>query len=265
MLCKAVTAHQNREEGGMRRRRIADEFSIEDQIEEVEACLAMDEGDDMEIQGTYGMDEGDDMVEGMYGMDDEEIAAMEIGGSEELEGHDVFDEYDMDSDGFITRDEWDGSDVVFDAIDTDGDGMITYEEAMIGLGESFSKMASKSNMFPEDDVLMTEDLESRVGGTTDGLDGDEPLGIADMEEDGVVDIGEQDFDELQDRWRTQSRGEDMDEVTENEHITASKARIASATKRLDRVASYLEKTGRKQLAKKLDMISDSLEKRVGLK
>ncbi|UZQ55397.1 transaldolase [Trichothermofontia sichuanensis B231] len=60
----------------------------------------------------------------------------------QLEGCDVvnrtaeklFQTYDLDGDGFITREEWMGTDVVFDALDTDGDGKITAEEMSLGLG-----------------------------------------------------------------------------------------------------------------------------------
>ncbi|WP_448562727.1 transaldolase [Trichothermofontia sp.] len=46
----------------------------------------------------------------------------------------LFKTYDLDGDGFITREEWMGTDVVFDALDTDGDGKITPQEMEIGLG-----------------------------------------------------------------------------------------------------------------------------------
>ncbi len=47
---------------------------------------------------------------------------------------DIFQSYDLDGDGFITREEWLGSDAVFDAIDIDQDGKITPEEMGTGLG-----------------------------------------------------------------------------------------------------------------------------------
>lgn len=46
----------------------------------------------------------------------------------------MFEAYDLDGDGFITREEWLGLDAVFDALDGDGDGKITPEELKAGLG-----------------------------------------------------------------------------------------------------------------------------------
>jgi transaldolase len=50
---------------------------------------------------------------------------------------DVFRVYDLDGDGFITREEWTGTDAVFDALDMDHDGKITPEEMAAGLGAAF--------------------------------------------------------------------------------------------------------------------------------
>jgi transaldolase len=46
----------------------------------------------------------------------------------------LFQGYDLDGDGFITREEWLGTDSVFDALDTDQDGKITPVELGSGLG-----------------------------------------------------------------------------------------------------------------------------------
>ena len=51
--------------------------------------------------------------------------------------HDLFRVFDLDGDGFITREEWAGTDVVFDALDVNGDGRITPEEMGAGLGAAF--------------------------------------------------------------------------------------------------------------------------------
>ena len=47
---------------------------------------------------------------------------------------DIFLVYDLDGDGFITREEWAGSDAVFDALDVNQDGRITPQEMAAGLG-----------------------------------------------------------------------------------------------------------------------------------
>jgi transaldolase len=49
----------------------------------------------------------------------------------------LFQVFDLDGDGFITREEWLGTDAVFDAIDVNGDGKITPEEMAAGLGSAF--------------------------------------------------------------------------------------------------------------------------------
>jgi transaldolase len=54
---------------------------------------------------------------------------------------DLFKVYDLDGDGFITREEWGGADAVFDAIDTDHDGRITAAEMSAGLGAAFRLQA----------------------------------------------------------------------------------------------------------------------------
>lgn len=50
---------------------------------------------------------------------------------------DIFHVYDLDGDGFITREEWAGTDTVFDALDIDHDGKITVAEMSAGLGAAF--------------------------------------------------------------------------------------------------------------------------------
>ena len=51
--------------------------------------------------------------------------------------HDFFRAFDLDGDGFITREEWAGSLAVFLALDVDADGKITPEEMAAGLGGAF--------------------------------------------------------------------------------------------------------------------------------
>jgi transaldolase len=54
-----------------------------------------------------------------------------------LATHDLFKVYDLDGDGFITREEWGGTTAVFEALDVDHDGRITPEELAAGLGAAF--------------------------------------------------------------------------------------------------------------------------------
>jgi len=46
----------------------------------------------------------------------------------------LFTVWDLDGDGFITREEWGGTAAVFAALDLDGDGRITPDEMAAGLG-----------------------------------------------------------------------------------------------------------------------------------
>jgi transaldolase len=48
-----------------------------------------------------------------------------------------FEVYDLDGDGFITREEWGGTEAVFAALDLNGDGRISPEEMAAGLGAAF--------------------------------------------------------------------------------------------------------------------------------
>ncbi|XWK87662.1 MAG: transaldolase [Phormidium sp.] len=56
---------------------------------------------------------------------------------------DIFHVYDLDGDGFITREEWMGSDAVFDALDINKDGKITAEEMGAGIGAVLQLATSK--------------------------------------------------------------------------------------------------------------------------
>jgi transaldolase len=62
------------------------------------------------------------------------LARLESGETLSHATEDIFHIYDMDGDGFITREEWMGTDAVFDALDMNKDGKITAEEMGAGLG-----------------------------------------------------------------------------------------------------------------------------------
>lgn len=61
----------------------------------------------------------------------------QIGGKAINAARELFQIFDLDGDGFITREEWSGTDAVFDAIDADGDGKISVDELGQGLGAAF--------------------------------------------------------------------------------------------------------------------------------
>ncbi len=70
----------------------------------------------------------------------ERAAVLSDGGRKDRAGkaaRDFFQVYDLDGDGFVTREEWGGAQAVFDALDTNGDGKISPEEMAAGLGAAF--------------------------------------------------------------------------------------------------------------------------------
>lgn len=58
--------------------------------------------------------------------------------ADEMMGHSIFDEYDLDGDEMISMDEWGGSNEMFDSLDTNNDGMLSRKEVGMGIGESFA-------------------------------------------------------------------------------------------------------------------------------
>jgi transaldolase len=61
----------------------------------------------------------------------------QMDGKAESAARDMFGVFDLDGDGFITREEWAGATAVFDALDSDGDGRISPAELGAGLGAAF--------------------------------------------------------------------------------------------------------------------------------
>ncbi|MGB3240894.1 MAG: transaldolase [Geitlerinemataceae cyanobacterium] len=72
----------------------------------------------------------------------ERLAQLETKETASHAAADLFRVYDLDGDGFITREEWAGSDAVFDALDANNDGQITPEEMAAGLGAAFHLTAA---------------------------------------------------------------------------------------------------------------------------
>lgn len=70
---------------------------------------------------------------------EEQLATVEEG----HQAHSLFDEYDYNQDSLIDSAEWGGSHELFEALDTDMDGVLTPSEVSVGMGNSFSKLASK--------------------------------------------------------------------------------------------------------------------------
>ncbi|TVQ42928.1 MAG: transaldolase [Gloeocapsa sp. DLM2.Bin57] len=62
------------------------------------------------------------------------LACLEAGSKVDEAASTLFQCYDLDGDGFITREEWLGTDAVFDALDEDHDGKISPAEMGSGLG-----------------------------------------------------------------------------------------------------------------------------------
>ncbi len=67
----------------------------------------------------------------------ERLKAMRGEAFVERSARDFFHVYDLDGDGFITREEWGGSAAVFTALDINGDGKISPEEMAAGIGAAY--------------------------------------------------------------------------------------------------------------------------------
>ncbi len=68
----------------------------------------------------------------------ERYDALQSGAEAGRLAREFFGIYDLDADGFITREEWSGRDEVFDALDADGDGRVSPEELAAGMGGAFA-------------------------------------------------------------------------------------------------------------------------------
>jgi transaldolase len=82
-------------------------------------------------EGIKGFSKALETLEGLLA---NRLAKLEGDAKVSVAATNIFQTYDLDGDGFITREEWMGTDAVFDAIDRDRDGKITPEEMGSGLG-----------------------------------------------------------------------------------------------------------------------------------
>lgn len=99
--------------------------------------------------------------------------------AEDIEAHDLFDAYDVEGNGMISRNEFGGSDEVFDAIDLDDDDMLSPYEVSQGLGQGFSREDDLSNVEDELDYLEdeVEALEDELGITAEDIEADRKWGM----------------------------------------------------------------------------------------
>ena len=82
-------------------------------------------------EGITGFSKAIVVLEQLLG---ERHQAMRAKGKAGQSAREFFSVYDLDGDGFITREEWGGSQSVFAALDADSDGRISPEEMAAGLG-----------------------------------------------------------------------------------------------------------------------------------
>lgn len=157
---------------------------------------------------------------------EEEADADEFEGEDELE--DLEDGEDLEANEFEETEE----DETFDVADDE-------EEALVELPED-----------EDDDTILSDD--------------EEDLSFLDDEEDSVtaseVEIGDEAHGG--DPSVSEITDSDVDVNTDAEVFPTDSEYVARITAKLDKVANYLEKTGKKRMAYRLDVLSDKLEKSV---
>ncbi|PPT06581.1 Transaldolase [Geitlerinema sp. FC II] len=90
-------------------------------------------------EGIQGFSKALELLETLLA---ERLEKLENQSSVDRAAEEMFRVYDLDGDGFITREEWSGTDAVFDALDVNRDGKIAPEEMAAGLGAAFLLEAS---------------------------------------------------------------------------------------------------------------------------
>jgi hypothetical protein len=121
--------------------------------------------------------------------------------------------------------------------------------------------ASKSRKADDDMEMVADDDEDK-----DMFADDEEEMVADVEEEMVADVEDtigDPFDDVSEVLAPDApSGKGIDVVSKK----ASKAKFAStlkeAARRLDRVAEYLEKSGKKKLAYRIDLIADAIDEKI---
>ncbi|ABB58327.1 transaldolase [Synechococcus elongatus] len=91
-------------------------------------------------EGIRGFCKAIDTLEGLL---KQRLAVLEGKAVFHHAAHEVFSVCDLDGDGFITREEWLGSDAVFDALDLNKDGKLNEEDLLAGLGATL-QMAGRA-------------------------------------------------------------------------------------------------------------------------
>ena len=89
-------------------------------------------------EGIQGFTKAMVQLEKLLGDRLEALGSPERAAAKGVAAQKLFKVYDMDGDGFITREEWGGTDAVFDAMDLDRDGRIAPDELAAGLGATFN-------------------------------------------------------------------------------------------------------------------------------